>query len=108
MLEGWQGEVGAGTPQYSDTWPYVYGAAVDNSIDYAVYKKDEWPHDSGYVLADYVNWSHGGATAPTTMPAGDVTVTRQFVSETIDNYQVEVYLQDANGAYSTAPSQTCT
>jgi len=102
ILNVWQGEVDTGELKYRHVWPYVYGARVDHTVDYAGYRDEgesEWPHDGGYVLADYVNWSHGGTDAPAAMPAGDVTVTRQFVSETIANYQVQVYLQGADGAY---------
>ena len=108
ILNVWQGEVGTGEVKYTHTWPYVYGAKVNSAIDYAHYEESAWPHDDGYVLADYVNWSHGGTAAPAVMPAGHVTVTRQFVSETIANYQVEVYLQGADELYSISPSQTFT
>ncbi|MCF0145537.1 MAG: hypothetical protein HUJ73_03010, partial [Eubacterium sp.] len=60
--------------------------------------RDQWPSDDKYRLADYVGWST--ETEPSTMPAGDVTVTRQFVLKVTGTYKVEIYLETVeDGVY---------
>ena len=47
---------------------------------------------SSYELADYTDWS-SGKTEPDHMPAGDVSVTKEYVQITTAHYTVEFYFQ---------------
>ncbi|MCR5144291.1 MAG: hypothetical protein K6B67_03150 [Lachnospiraceae bacterium] len=91
-------------------WNYPYGYVFTeadleninnyeniNSYDAETNKPEFWGERftakglSGYSLASYVDWSTGNQ--PATMPAGDVTVTREFAQKTSANYYIELYLQ---------------
>lgn len=98
-LNVWEDTVGVeGNLKYTYTWNIPYGASLDTDA-YPVYNMANWPHSEEYELADYIDWSTG--TAPSVMPAGDVTITRQFVSKVTGLYKVEVYLETENeGEYS--------
>ncbi|MSS19210.1 MBG domain-containing protein [Pseudoramibacter porci] len=84
----WKGEVG-GHPLRAKTWTLYYGAPITA----ATYADDDLASiaPSGYTLASYVGWSTN--TPPTAMPAGNVTCTRQYVSNVEGQYQVEVYIE---------------
>ncbi|MCF0142993.1 MAG: InlB B-repeat-containing protein, partial [Parasporobacterium sp.] len=88
-LNVWEGKVNDGTPVYTWSQSVLYGAAFP--ADIAEKNKDQWPHSDDYRLADYIGWSTD--TQPTTMPAGDVTVTRQFVLKVTGSFKVSVYLE---------------
>lgn len=98
-LNVWQDTVGIeGNLKYTYSWQLPYEAELDKD-SYPVYNIDNWQHSDEYELAEYVDWSTG--TAPSVMPAGDVTITRQFVSKVTGQYQVEVYLEtETEGVYS--------
>ena len=56
-----------------------------------------WPTGVGvtskekYYLADFVDWSCG--QRPTTMPDGDVSITREYASKELAKYNIEVYIE---------------
>ncbi|MGN0161007.1 MAG: MBG domain-containing protein [Lachnospiraceae bacterium] len=56
-----------------------------------------WPTGEGvtskdkYYLADFVDWSCG--ERPTTMPDGDVSITREYASKELAKYNIEVYIE---------------
>ena len=108
------------TPFYTKTWNYLYGrpftAAETDAI--AVYEKNTWDKDGdgkalgwfpdaadqGYILASYSDWSTGGA--PSAMPESDVTVSRDYVQNTKDSYNVQIFLQNKDGTYPDTPAYT--
>ncbi|MGN1120130.1 MAG: hypothetical protein ACI4Q4_07210, partial [Oscillospiraceae bacterium] len=93
-LNVWQDLVGvSGNLKYTHIWYLPYEAKLETDV-YPVYELDTWEHSDNYELANYVDWSTG--SAPAAMPAGDVTITRQFVSKVTGKYQVEVYLETEN------------
>lgn len=51
----------------------------------------------GYVIAEYHDWSTGNK--PAKMPAGDVTVSRDYIQDITQEYKLNVYFQDGNGNY---------
>jgi len=77
----------------------MFGETI-NADAFANYNKTEWkgaPEDS--TLADYADWSTGAA--PALMPAGNVTVSRDYVKATEAAYKVEIYYETAaEGTYS--------
>ena len=109
-LNVWKGDpAGAGSVIYTKPWTVAYGTQLDSSV-YETYEQDKWDDSTDltdYVLADYVNWSTG--TKPTSMPAGDVTITREYVnSNEIKDYSIEVYFADVDGNYSASDMQSFT
>ncbi|SDB03974.1 MBG domain-containing protein [Eubacterium oxidoreducens] len=56
-----------------------------------------------YTLADYTDWSTG--TAPTTMPAGNVSVTRDYIQANKVAYQVYVYQANKDNTYNADPTK---
>lgn len=95
----WQGNRLEESLKYSYTWSVRYQTPLVES-DYITYNQDTWEHDSNYQLAAYSDWSTG-LGAPSTMPAGDVSVSRDFVSTVISSYEVEVYLEEVTeGLYT--------
>lgn len=91
------------TTLYSKSWKVPYGAAVDSSY-YSNYNKEEWGNkaSSGAALLDYTGWSTGSPVS--SMPAGDVTVTKRYSADFKVPYKVEVYLEDDSD--SATPSFT--
>ncbi|MCF0113890.1 MAG: hypothetical protein HUJ56_00950, partial [Erysipelotrichaceae bacterium] len=89
-LNVWKGKVN-GDLQYTSNIELYYGANIPTNLP--TLNNEDWGlnDDPEYKLADYVGWSTG--EAPTTMPAGDITVTRQYVKKVTGYYQVEVYLE---------------
>lgn len=94
---------------YSNVWSIPYGANLtdykedgsDTAVDFAEYNKSSWTDGkdvAGYELAAYAGWSTG-SLAPSTMPAGDVTVVREYVKSTFTEYTVYIHLQEAEGKY---------
>ncbi|MCR5793693.1 MAG: InlB B-repeat-containing protein [Lachnospiraceae bacterium] len=87
---------------YSHSWTVEYGAPIDADY-YANYQKDTWRNLGvdldGLQLAPVKgkDWSTG--VVPGTMPAGDLTINRDFVSTTFSNYTLEVYQENAQGNY---------
>lgn len=58
---------------------------------------------SSYKLAEYTDWSSGDK--PTTMPAGNVNVTKEYVEHTTSDYKIQLYLENvavdvSNGKYT--------
>ena len=94
-LNVWQGTVGVGTPKFTGSWSYLYGASLTSGSPSAeemeTYQLESWPHDPNYILASYSDWSTG--SRPETMPAGNVTLTRQFVLQTTGAFEVEVWTE---------------
>ncbi|MDO5156854.1 MAG: MBG domain-containing protein [Eubacteriales bacterium] len=96
-----------GTNLYTKNWkfPYGYPFAEETAEDATTYKgsyfetfnkehwTDNWPADKekleDYKLADFKDWSTGDR--PTAMPAGDVTITREYATATKIKYTIEVY-----------------
>lgn len=96
---------------YNHTWTFSYGKIFDtDEITYLeTYgysdndAENEWIDSfkdeegnilskyASYILADYTDWSTGGK--PTAMPAGNVSITKEYVEKTSAGYQVEFYLQ---------------
>lgn len=93
---------------YTQTWSGIqYGSTLTPDTYITDTNKNNWgiaaEKISGYTLADYADWSTGAA--PTTMPAGDVTVARDFVTATQAAYKVEVYLENVTaGSYTLSAS----
>ena len=94
-LKVWKGSVGTDSPIYTYSWPLPYGADLTagevTAQDMESYHQESWLTDDGYILAAAVDWSTD--TRPETMPAGDVTVTRQFIRKTHGTFRVEVWLE---------------
>ena len=94
-LNVWQGSVGTGSPVYTHSWTLPYGEDLTTgdvtAQDMESFEQDKWPSDDGYILAAAVDWSTDDR--PETMPAGDVTVTRQFIRKTHGTFRVEVWLE---------------
>lgn len=101
----------ADSPEH--TWEYPYGYQFKSaeisefsSKESASWTTTYWTNGetkpiSAYRLASYTDWSTG--EAPTTMPAGDVTVAREYVASTKAPFQVKVYLEksgDTDGLYN--------
>lgn len=111
-LNVWKGNRDTANSLYSKEWtdiPYGKEITTEEATNYANYEKESWddtPNNvEGYELADYVDWSTGAA--PNLMPAGNVTVNRDYVSKTISSYQIEVYFEDAEPTtYTKAASLT--
>ncbi|MDD6069293.1 MAG: YDG domain-containing protein, partial [Clostridiales bacterium] len=49
---------------------------------------------ASYILAEYTDWSTG--VAPSKMPAGPVSITKEYVEKTTAGYQVEFYMQEVD------------
>ena len=82
---------------YTHTENKLYGAAID-AESFANYQSATWVAPAGTVLAAYADWSTG--TAPATMPAGDVSVARDYIKSVEAPYKVEVYYETATaGSY---------
>ena len=107
------------------TWSYPYGTPFSAAeLDaYETYNIDHWTdgfsdaEKDGYILADYCDWSSG--LRPTTMPAGDVTIAREYVPYSTSEYKVEIYMEktvkdpvtgavSANHTYNDNPDQVLT
>ena len=83
---------------YTHTEDRLYGAAIDAEA-FANYGKANWTGaPAGSMLASYADWSTGAA--PAVMPAGDVSVARDYVKSIEAPYGVEVYCENADGTYS--------
>ncbi len=65
------------TKNHSVAWTKRWGSGIS---------KDK------YYLANFVDWSTG--SRPTTMPAGDVTVVREYASMEQSKYTIDVYVED--------------
>ena len=53
---------------------------------------------TGYVPAPYQDWST--AARPETMPAGNVTLTLDYIYDTEQEFHLEIYLDAGNGTYT--------
>ncbi|WP_417081082.1 YDG domain-containing protein [Mobilibacterium timonense] len=91
------------TTLYENNWKIPFGAAIDPEY-YSGYNKSQWGDkaSSGAALLDYTGWSTGSAAS--SMPAGDVTVTKRYSTDYKIPYNVEVYLEDDSD--SSVPSFT--
>ncbi|MDY6103695.1 MAG: MBG domain-containing protein, partial [Acetatifactor sp.] len=103
---------------YEATWTYKQGQTLSTKMTnemasyYEVYdllgkepatiskptvsRKSDSSKD-GYVLSEMIGWSTG--TAPSTMPVGDITITREYVQDADQEYLVKVHFQKENGDY---------
>lgn len=113
-LNVWKGDHEVGNQLYQAYWEYLYGQEIsaevseslENYYETTIVKGNtsacgEPASDrtsetiknnldlEGYALASYSDWSTG--SRPTTMPAGNVSLTRDYVNSIIAPYQVEVY-----------------
>ncbi|MEA5049967.1 MAG: MBG domain-containing protein [Oscillospiraceae bacterium] len=84
---------------YTHTESRLYGEAIDAAA-FAVYGQADWPAaPDGSTLAAYADWSTGAA--PAAMPAGDVSVARDYVKSVEVPYRIEVYYESATeGSYA--------
>lgn len=114
---------------FNHTWRFSYGTAFsqDDIAYLQSYGYSETPKDnkwiaayvnedgtiksefSSYILANYTDWSTGAK--PTGMPAGNVSITKEYVENTSASYQVEFYLQTMDSdtkqlKYPDAPNYT--
>ncbi len=93
--------------QFTHTWEKLYYGTKLTADTYANYGSGEegdtapadtkWPEIDGFEVADYVDWSTG--SEPTSMPAGDVTLTREYVSTRSSQYAVSIYAEQADGSF---------
>lgn len=98
-LNVWKGDREVANPIYQHNWQIVYGSELKPQ-DYINYEQDKWGENAsleGYELIDYVDWST--AEAPSTMPAGNVTISRDFALTTVATYEVEVYYENNEAAF---------
>ncbi|MCF0140834.1 MAG: hypothetical protein HUJ78_02255, partial [Mogibacterium sp.] len=100
-LNVWQGKVNSGNPIYTYSVNLLYGAEFPE--DFANKNKDQWVAGDNYRLADYVGWST--ESEPETMPAGDVTVTRQYVLKVTGTYKVRIYLETVDDGVYESPRE---
>ena len=104
-LNLWKGNRNSdGVVKYTHTWEVPYGTVFTNDGSsnydtsvYASYGQNEWPAVENCKVSDYADWSTG--SVPTVMPAGDITVSRDYISTADSSYQVQIYYEDANGAF---------
>jgi len=85
---------------YSHPSEVLYGTPI-NASEYANYGQSDWTKNrtdmKDYVLASYADWSTG--SAPATMPAADITVSRDY-EKNLGSFLVEVYYeQGSTGHY---------
>lgn len=110
-LRVFQDEIATDNQIYSHTWDkegekYYFEAPIPETMvsTYETYESDTWQELSNAFAKEHkqgtheleqntIGWSTG--TAPKTMPAGDVTVTRQFILSQPESYTVEVWVEDA-------------
>ncbi|MCR5227958.1 MAG: InlB B-repeat-containing protein, partial [Eubacterium sp.] len=94
------------TSVYTRVWKLKYGTSI-NEDTYINDGKNSWDTKASeqysidtnkYQVSDIASWSTG-LVAPTCMPAGDVTISRQYIPVFKDKYNVKVYLQNADGSY---------
>ena len=87
---------------YSKSEKYQYGENIGALVqeyqkdsyyinDAGISKLDGFTMPSGYKFTSYTDFSTGNA--PTTMPAGNVTVTRDVIAADKVKYQIEVYFE---------------
>ena len=83
----------------------LYGETID-AAEFASVNQAQWTgSQAGTVLADYADWSTG--EAPSRMPAGDVTVARDYIKAVEAPYNVEIYYETAQeGVYQRQVSLT--
>lgn len=92
----WVGAVGEGSAHYSRSVPVLFGAALPSIDD--TFPQSQWGTvGEEYQLSAIVGWSTG--TQPETMPAGDVTITRQYILKTTGSYQVKLLLEKEDSTY---------
>ncbi|MCF0111125.1 MAG: hypothetical protein HUJ58_04425, partial [Erysipelotrichaceae bacterium] len=95
-LNVWVGKVGGDNLIYTKDWDVLYGALMPENMN--TYEQDLWtPVPDNHVLASYTGWSTD--SEPATMPAGNVTATRQFIEKILGSYIVETYFETATGTY---------
>lgn len=98
---------------YDAFWNYKFGeelSGVSEKIEEYYEKKDseltndvtvninvENPELDGYSLAEYSDWSTG--SRPHTMPAGDVTLSRDYIRNSDKEYLVNVFFENENEEY---------
>lgn len=114
-LKVYKDERETGVNLYNNRWTFPYGypfASTEGGTTYtAAYFEtynqehwtDTWPQNSDslsdYVLANFKDWSTGDQ--PVTMPAGDVTLTREYATATKTKYSIELYLEGVQKNNST-------
>lgn len=94
----WVGQIGAGEPAYSSFADVPYGASlpeIESAFPEEGWRSDVEAQNPEYQLSDIIGWS----TDAETMPAGDVTVTRQYIPNVLVSYQVKLRLEKADGNY---------
>ncbi len=119
-LNVWRGDHSNSDNQiYKAYWSYQYGETLSGAEEMAEYFTNVVYGDGtasvaeptvtidydgssldSYKLADYTDWSTGDE--PTTMPAGNVSVTKDYIEANKVAYQVYVYRANANNAYTDA------
>lgn len=102
-LEVWKdSREDAGNKQYSKSQTFQYGEEIAALVasykqdsyyidENGVSKLDDFTMPSGYKFASYTDFSTGNA--PSVMPAGNVTVTRDIVAADKVSYYINVYFE---------------
>lgn len=115
-----------GNKLYEKSWKFSYGRIFSteqiNALEKFGYDEDDtnnkWIENymdaekrkagfESYMLADFTDYSTGART--TSMPYGDVTITKEYVEKTTASYEVQIYLEGlssdgASGEYKAEPS----
>lgn len=99
---------------YTRTWQVKYGTPIvpadyinDNAENWDTLAQAVGVDTENYKVSNISSWSTG-ITAPDTMPAGHVTVFRQYIPNLRDKFKVELYLQKADASYPADPDKTIT